>query len=169
MMETCNWGYYLFSRPSAVWQLAWRLWTALRTAQKWWKWRMSRLSSLWRSTPGRASATLSTVAGKILAWSLTRLRMTSSLYRRRMRMDPILTGCITLVSCLNINICKIKFAFLLIALRALFPCSEQQNDWPIKQPACWIPPVFVQECLMVAEKTHYSTQKSPRKSAKRPS
>lgn len=169
MMNAPWWGFYLFSRPSAVWQLAWRLWTALRTAQKWWKWRMSPLSSLWRSTPGRASATSSTVAGKILAWSLTRLRMTSSLYRRRMRTGPILTGCITLVSCLNLNICRMKFAFLLIALRVPFSCPEQHNDRPVKQPTCWIPSVFVQECLMVAEKTHYSTRKSPRKSAKRPS
>lgn len=32
---------------------------------------------------------------------------------------------------LNLKICRAEVAVLLIALRVPFPCSEQQNDWPV--------------------------------------
>lgn len=106
---------------------------------------MSRLSSLWRNTHGRAFVTSFTVAGSTREWSPTRLPMTSSSCRRRMRMDPTPTGCTTSVSncfwwrctespCINVwfvfsayrafvlllqdishNICHVEFLLFLLA------------------------------------------------------
>lgn len=155
---------------SAVWQWAWRLWTALQTARKWWKWRMSHLSSLLRNTLGRASVTSSTVAGKTRAWSRTRLRTTSSLYRRRMKMGPTLTACITLVSCLDLNICVPSNGTMShVSLPRGAEWSAYQTT-RVQKFFHWAEfCLSVQECHTVAEKTHCSTQKSPRKSARRPS